>query len=125
MQGLCNDIPDAWVKGTKSNNTVTFTSGQYYGSRNYLGVDYPYYFVGFNGTTNCDVSFTYDSTTKTFTTDTNTWIYLNKHYQYDYAYERYSENKWTCIVEKASKPADPSFKVPVTRMSHSMFPYMM
>ena len=122
VQGLCHDIPDAWVKGTKSNNTVTFTSGQYYGSRNYLGADYPFYFVGFNGTTNCDVSFTYDSTTKTFTTDTNTWIYLNKHYQYDYAYERYSENKWTCIVEKAGKPADPSFNKVI--LEGTSYPYV-
>ena len=44
IAGLCDVLPNAWVKGTLSGSTVTFASGQYYGTSN----SSEYWFVGEN-----------------------------------------------------------------------------
>lgn len=46
IQGFSSYLPEAWVKGTRSDNTVTFPTGQYLGSFSYWGMDFPMFFVG-------------------------------------------------------------------------------
>ncbi len=57
IQGLCSYLPEAWVKGTKSGNTVLVPAGQFFGT--VYGV-YDLYFVGYDEATDdvCDVTFT-------------------------------------------------------------------
>ena len=64
VAGLCYWLPDAWVQGTIDGNTATFPTGQFYG--NYAN-NYDMYFVGTNHqhSTICDVTFTYNPSTKT------------------------------------------------------------
>ena len=107
VQGLCEDLPDAWVKGTLKGNTVTFATGQY------LGTDWFFdlYLIGYDYRNKaiCDIVCTFDTTNKTFTTDT--WI---AHSEFHYALRNYfilhSNNVWARLDNVAAKPANPSFE---------------
>lgn len=75
VQGLCEYLPEAWVKGTVAEDgTVTFASGQFYGTYN---DQYNLFFVGYDSEAKeiSDVVFTFDEEGKTMTT--NQWIILN------------------------------------------------
>lgn len=85
IAGLCYWIPDAWVKGTLSGTTVTFSSGQYYGADD--GDDI--YFVGTNSSgTVSNVVFTYNATAGTLTQSSPTYIRdaTTADYQGSYSY---------------------------------------
>ena len=63
IQGLCYFNPDAWIKGTRSGNKVTFAAGQNFGIYQYKednGSYTPYqlFFLGFGQAGNCDMVFT-------------------------------------------------------------------
>ena len=88
IQGLCEYLPEAWVKGTISGNTATFASGQFYGTYNDT---YNLFFVGYDSDEEdiADVVFTIDNEAGTMTTDQ--WIILNGKQSsisyYDYYYD--------------------------------------
>lgn len=69
VQGICNFLPKAWVKGQVSNNTLTIPRGQYLGTYQNL----PLYFVGArdgqSGIAMCDVIFTFDGQNTYTSTD--------------------------------------------------------
>lgn len=105
IQGLCPYLPEAWVKGTKSDNTVTFASGQYYGQYEYNGNTFDMFFVGANvddegNATIADVVFTIDEEAGTMTTDQ--YIFVNGKPSEIYFYEYYYD-----VVLSQEKPAEP------------------
>ncbi len=116
VQGLCEDLPQAWVKGTLSGNTVTFATGQYFGNDE-SDTDniykHPHYLVGksdINGTI-CDVVFSFDATARRFTNDT--WLvdcWLPDKVQRFTCHNIYTNNKWLPITTEPAIPANPSFK---------------
>lgn len=67
LQGLFTDLPDAWVKGTKSGSTVTFDKLQYIGKYS----TYDIYFAGTDGEglTNATATLAADGQTITFNDD--------------------------------------------------------
>ncbi len=73
VQGLFRNIPEGYVKGVKSGNTVTFAMGQLIGDDN-QGVSYYLLGVGEEGLT--DVVYTYDESKNTFTQET-TYVCLS------------------------------------------------
>ena len=78
IQGLCQYLPEAWVKGTVGEDflgdkPVTFAAGQYYGQ---YGL-YPLYMVARYGNQLTDMVFNYDEMTKTFTNDGGVYLVLN------------------------------------------------
>lgn len=89
IQGLCEYLPEAWVKGTidYENFTATFPSGQFYGT---YADQYKLFFVGYDTETEdiSDVVFNLDLANGIFTTDQ--WIILNGKQNtisyYDYYY---------------------------------------
>ena len=107
VQGLCTDLPEAWVKGTLNGTTATFATGQYFGADERLaswGYIYEHYFMGYgNGIE--DVVFNFDAETGVFTTDT--WIIDNEYKSSLYYYLIFSDNVWTPFVEQPGKPANP------------------
>jgi len=62
IQGLCEYLPDAWVKGTIDGNTATFATGQYYGQLTAGGETYDFFFAGIDPETGkfADVEFIID-----------------------------------------------------------------
>ena len=92
VQGLCEYLPEAWVKGTIDpvNMSATFKSGQFYGTDIDDGENYDLYFVGYDPEANeiADVVATVDLTTGQITTDQ--YILLNSEQNemsyYDYYY---------------------------------------
>lgn len=108
VQGLCTDLPEAWVKGTISGNTATFATGQYFGTDDRFavwGITYSHYFLGFANDIQ-DVVFTIDPETGVFTTDT--WIIDNEYADDLNFFVITSSNVWTPFVELPGKPAAPS-----------------
>lgn len=59
VQGLCEYLPEAWVKGTIEDGVATFASGQFFGT---YGEEYNLFFVGADGETGevADMTFTFD-----------------------------------------------------------------
>lgn len=69
VQGMNPYIPDAWIKGTRSGNAVTFETGQYYGAFTYEGHPYDMYFVGYSQSGVSDVEFTINNTENEMSSD--------------------------------------------------------
>ena len=107
VQGLCTDLPEAWVKGELNGTVATFSTGQYFGADERLaswGYIYEHYFMGFGNAIE-DVVFNFDAETGVFTTDT--WIIDNEYKTSLNYYLIFSDNVWTPFVEQPGKPANP------------------
>ena len=107
VQGISKKLPSAWAKGTISGNTVTFPQGQFLGNNGMAG----HYLVGLKDNEVCDVTFTFDKATQSFTS--NTWMADNGNKfkissWLDY-YTIYSDNVWKPFNEVAGVPSNPSF----------------
>lgn len=94
FQGMSSYIPDAWVKGTKDGNNVTFEANQYMGE--YSG--YESYFF-YNG----PATFVYDADADTYSATGQIYGVLGGQY-YDGNYTNPVLNR---VVEKAATPANP------------------
>lgn len=105
FQGMSNYCPEAWVKGTKDGNLVTFPAMQYMGEYGSNGSSYFFY--------NGETVFTYDPEAATYTAEGLVFGVLADQY-YD---GKYTNPVLTPVVEKAAMPADPK----VTGMENSSY----
>lgn len=94
FQGFSSYVPEAWVKGTKDGNTVTFEAMQYVGT--YSGYDS---FAFYNG----DAVFTYDAEAGTYSATGLVFGVLGDQY-YD---GKYTNPVLMPVVEQVATPADP------------------
>ena len=106
FQGMSKYIPDAWVKGTKSDNIVTFEGNQYMGE--YSG--YESYFF-YTGTT----TFTYDPDADTYSATGQVFGVLGGQY-YD---GNYTDPVLNRVVETAATPANPA----ITNLQNGNYGY--
>jgi len=95
FQGMSNYIPEAWVKGTKDGNTVTFPQMQYMGEYGSYGSSFFFY--------NGETVFTYDEEAKTYSAEGQVFGVLADRY-YD---GNYTNPVLKPVVEKAAMPANP------------------
>ena len=95
FQGMSSYIPDAWVKGTKDGNNVTFAGNQYMGQ--YSGYD-SYFF--YNGAT----TFVYDAEADTYSATGQVFGVLGGKY-YD---GNYTDPVLSRVYEIAATPANPA-----------------
>ena len=106
IQGFCQYLPDAKIKGTRSGDQIVFKWGQYmdtYYSSN--GSSYDFYFVGYNMETG-----DYEDVTMTMNADeneltTNSWIQTT---DWEYVFEQYTNVVIAKVVEKAATPQTPT-----------------
>ena len=96
FQGLSSFLPEAWVKGIKDGNLVTFPKMQYVGEYGNYGASYAFY--------NGDAVFTYDAEAQTYTAQGLIYGVLAEKY-YDGKYEDPVLKK---VIEKAGTPANPT-----------------
>ena len=96
VQGFGYYIADAWVKGTKDGNQVTFPGMQYMGEYGSYGSSYAFY--------GGDAVFTYDPETETYSAEGQVYGVLGGRY-YD---GNYFNPVLTKVIEKAAMPANPS-----------------
>ena len=94
IQGFSEYIPEAWVKGTRDGNVVTFPAKQYVGE--YYGYESYAFYEG-------DAVFTYDAETDTYTAEGQVYGVLGDNY-YDGNYYNPVIKK---VIDKAAMPADP------------------
>lgn len=95
FQGMSYYVPEAWVKGTKDGNTVTFPEMQYMGEYGNYGSSYFFY--------NGETVFTYDAETGTYAAEGTIYGVLADSY-YD---GKYIDPVLSPVVEKAAMPANP------------------
>ena len=95
FQGMSKYIPEAWVKGTKEGNFVTFPSMQYMGEYESYGSSYFFY--------NGEAVFTYDPEAGTYTAEGLVYGVLDDRYYDGY----YTNPMLALVVEKAVIPANP------------------
>lgn len=114
IQGLCEYLPEAWVKGTRNGNKVTFLAGQYFGSSSDgYGMDYPLYFGGCDEswlTTEGDVMMqdvVMDIDAEGNMT-TATWILVNSEESKVNPYVALASNSLVKIIDNIATPATPS-----------------
>ena len=79
VKGLCEDIPDAWIKGTldPATNKVTFPTGQYFGQAGVLWFVFDCFFAGYGANGFEDVVMDYDATAKTLTMASPSYLLIN------------------------------------------------
>ncbi len=111
VQGFGYYVPEGWVKGTLAEDgTVTFATGQYYGSMTYGSTDYDFWFAGYGYDEDTeeefcvDVPFTYDAEAGTLTQGD---VYFMENGKEDeaYYYVLFAKVTLTKVVEKAGMPA--------------------
>ena len=95
FQGMSNYIPEAWVKGTKDGDQVTFAAMQYMGEYGSYGSSYFFY--------NGETVFTYDAEANTYSATGQVYGVLAERY-YD---GNYTNPVIKPVVEKAAMPANP------------------
>lgn len=79
VKGICEDLPDTWIKGTldPATNKVTFPTGQYFGQAAILFWVFDYYFAGYGENGLEDVVMAYDPEAKTLTMESPTDLLIN------------------------------------------------
>ena len=80
VKGLCEDLPDTWIKGTMSGNTVTFPTGQHFGTYAYWFWEFEYFFAGYGDGGYEDVVMNYDATAKTLTMTSPNFLLINAYW---------------------------------------------
>ena len=107
VRGLCEYLPNAWVKGTRQGNTIVLPSGQYFGTYDYLGFyEFDMYFVGLNE------EFDLADVVLNISEDGNVLIAQNMIAVNSQAntlapYEVYIDATFTKVIEKAGTPEAP------------------
>ena len=115
-QGLCNDLPEAWIKGTLQGNQVTFANGQFFGTKvqDLWGsiIETDHYFTGVSmdvdtyAFTIKDVVMTYDAESQTFTTSD---LFVDNSKRYALIYNAiYADMEWQKYIEYGGTPSTPS-----------------
>ena len=93
LQGICSNLPEAWIKGTLADGVVTFAGNQYLGKL----ATYQFYFQ------ENDAVFTYEAATQSFSLEGELYTYVGEQYA-DY----YKNPVITKVTEKAATPATPT-----------------
>ena len=107
VQGLCEQLPYSWVKGTVSGDDATFAKGQFYGVYSDQAGSYPLYFGGnYFGDDFCDMQWDYASATGVFSRVTS-YMVLNSEKNALAPYEKYANAKLSPMANVALTPADP------------------
>ena len=109
LQGLCRELPMAWIKGKydASDNELNFPSGQYYGSLNNV---YDFFFAAANYPVSSpawtdEAPFIYNTSTGVYSC--TKMLTLNSSATKMNPYEIYTGAKLVKIVEKPATPATP------------------
>jgi hypothetical protein len=82
VKGICEDLPNTWIKGTldPATNKVTFPTGQNFGSYLFYLWEYNYYFCGYGLNGFEDVVMDYDAEAKTLTMSSQTFMLINAYW---------------------------------------------
>lgn len=87
VQGMAGEyLPEAWIKGVRSGNNVTFEKGQFLGKNNG-----EFYFGGTDGSNFTDANFTINAEENELTLAANTFILVNGKPDEMYFYAAYSD----------------------------------
>ena len=107
MQGIAGPyMPEAWIKGKKVGNKITFRTGQQLGaytSKTTL------WFLGTSGSGSEDVVFDYDETSNTLSLASPTYVAVTSGKNSLSCYILNFDVTISKIEDKASTPSDPSF----------------
>ena len=115
LQGLCEYLPQAWIKGTLDGNTMTLAAGQYFGEA--PGEDdntYPLYFGGTTDDTWAEATEDVNMTDVVLTIDaqgnmtTNSWLFVNSEESVLNPYVALTSATILKLEDKAAVPANPS-----------------
>ena len=104
FQGMSKYIPEAWVKGTKDGNNVTFAGNQYMGV--YSGMESYFFYSG-------ATTFVYDAEADTYSATGQVFGVLGGQY-YD---GNYTNPVLSRVVETAATPANPA----ITNLKNSNY----
>ena len=109
VQGVCTQLPEAWIKGTVDGTQITFPTGQMFGEFVRGEQTYTFWFLGYGSAGVQDAVFTYDAETKAITSNGSMVIIsLNKTSFAGNLVSAESSVVLSMIVEKAATPATPS-----------------
>ncbi|MDD7317548.1 MAG: hypothetical protein SOZ80_07525 [Prevotella sp.] len=116
VQGVCHNLPEAWIKGTRSGNNISFPTGQYFGKFiNFFDM----YFVGYDHIAGkvTDVVFEYDEAANTMTAKQA--VLINDNTDTPSYYDFYMDMSFLKVIEQAGTPATPQIdKIFISKMGN-------
>ena len=124
VKGVCEDMPDSWIKGSKTGNTVTFPTGQFFGTASILWFTFDYYFAGFDYASyaTADVTMTVDDATGTLTMTSPdemlinaSWLLYNPNMYFDAV-------QFVPVPDVAATPAQP--EITGATLTGTSYPYV-
>ena len=124
VKGVCEDMPDSWIKGSKTGNTVTFPTGQFFGTASILWFTFDYYFAGFDYASyaTADVTMTVDDATGTLTMTSPdemlinaSWLLYNPNMYFDAV-------QFVPVPDVAATPAQP--EITGAKVTGTSYPYV-
>jgi hypothetical protein len=107
VKGVCQDWPDAWIKGTLSGTTVTFPTGQHFNPVPMSG--YEWFFSACDGSGNIQptMTMTFDSETGIYSKTDPAFMLINGAWlTLDY-YLAFSSVQFVPVPDVAATPAQP------------------
>ena len=107
VQGVCEDMPETWIKGTLADGKVTFPTGQHFGTINFWGSVYPYYFVGYGDNGLEDVVMTIDDEKNVLTQEGSNLVLINAAWLVIDPNLIFTDVSITKIPDVAAVPAQP------------------
>jgi len=123
VAGLCEDLPEAWLKGTldPETNKITFATGQHFGTVEFYGLEFEYFFAGYGVNGPEDVVMTYDADAKTMTMESPVFMLINDYWLLiDHPNLMLAEASLSEIPDVAAVPAQP--EIVASRLSGTRYP---
>lgn len=121
VQGVAQDIPDKWIKGTLDGNKVTFPTGQHIGTYPFWLWEFEYFLAGYGNNGMEDIVMNYDAEAGKLTMESPEYWMINAAWLVPDPNLYFSDVSITKVLDVAATPAQPE----ITNASlNSFYPYI-
>jgi len=124
VQGISEDVPECWIKGTldSATNKVTFATGQHIGTYASWFWEFEYFLMGYGDFGPEDIVMAYDPAAKTMTMESPTYMLINAAWLIVDPNLIFVGAKLQEVVEMEATPAQP--QITGGKLTDTNYPYI-